>query len=134
VGRSRNTLLAPERGILVSYEIVRRWVNHFDGREPLESAEPMPSLIVSSPIRGYRDMHLGGHSACAEGPLGSIMDLDEQARRILRSVWSGVFRRHHRSPALARKPAGRDPGRAFGTLRGRTSDALFPAEVQSFLD
>src|SRR5580704_5939683 len=29
-------LLAPERGILVSYEIVRRWVNRFDGREPLE--------------------------------------------------------------------------------------------------
>jgi hypothetical protein len=47
---------------------------------------------------------------------------------------SGVFRRHHRSPALARKPAGQDPGRAFGTLRGRTSDALFQAEVQSFLD
>jgi hypothetical protein len=67
---------------LVSYEIVRRWVNHFDGREPLESEEPMPSLIVSSPIRGYRDMHLGGHSACTEGPLGSIMDLDEQARRL----------------------------------------------------
>jgi hypothetical protein len=67
---------------LVSYEIVRRWVNHFDGREPLESEEPMPSLIVSSPIRGYRDMHLGGHNAYAEGPLGSIMDLDEQAQRL----------------------------------------------------
>src|ERR1700726_3797769 len=36
---------------------------------------------------------------------------------ILCSVWSGVFRRHHRSPALERKPAGQDPGRAFGTLR-----------------
>ena len=36
---------------------------------------------------------------------------------ILCSVWSDVFRRHHRSPALARKPAGQDPGRAFGTLR-----------------
>ena len=53
---------------------------------------------------------------------------------ILCSVWSGVFRRHHRSPALARKPAGQVPGRAFGTLRGRNSDALFPAEVQSFLN
>ena len=42
----------------------------------------MPSLIVSSPIRGYRDMHLGGHSACTEGPLELIMDLDEQARRL----------------------------------------------------
>ena len=48
--------------------------------------------------------------------------------------WSGVFRRHPRSPALARKPAGQDPQRAVGVLRGRTSDALFPAEVQSFLD
>jgi hypothetical protein len=33
-----------------------------------------------------------------------------------------------------RKPEGQDPGRASGALRGRTSDALFPAEVQSFLD
>src|ERR1700730_11480427 len=53
---------------------------------------------------------------------------------ILCSVWSGVFRRHHPSPALARKPAGQDPGRAFGTLRGRNSDALFPTEVQSLLN
>jgi hypothetical protein len=60
-------LLAPERGILVSYETVRRWVNHFDGREPLESEEPMPSLIVSSPTRGYRDMHLGGHKRLRRG-------------------------------------------------------------------
>src|SRR5439155_24336955 len=30
--------------------------------------------------------------------------------------------------------AGRDPGRAFGAPRSGTSDALFPAEVQSFLD
>ena len=44
------------------------------------------------------------------------------------------MRRHHRSPALARKPAGQDPQRAVGALRGRTSDTLFPAEVQSFLD
>src|ERR1700730_3907079 len=35
---------------------------------------------------------------------------------------------------LARKPAGQDPGRAFGTLRGRNSDALFPTEVQSLLN
>src|SRR5580704_13578799 len=60
-------LLAPERGILVSYETDRRWVNHFDGREPLESEEPMPSLIVSSPTRGYRDMHLGGHKRLRRG-------------------------------------------------------------------
>src|SRR6202023_2919235 len=53
---------------------------------------------------------------------------------ILHSVRSGVSRRHHRSPAQARKPAGQDPQRAVGALRGRTSDAPFPAEVQSFLD
>jgi len=32
------------------------------------------------------------------------------------------------------EPAGRDPGRAFGAPRSGTSDALFPEEVQSFLD
>ena len=48
--------------------------------------------------------------------------------------WSGVLRRHHQSPARARKPAGQDPKRAFGALRGRTSDAPFPAEVQFFLN
>jgi hypothetical protein len=31
-------------------------------------------------------------------------------------------------------PSGSDPGRAFGALRGRTSDALFSAEVQFFLN
>src|ERR1700730_7623801 len=44
------------------------------------------------------------------------------------------LRRHHRSPAQAMEPAGRDPGRAFGAPRSRTSDALFPEEVQSFPD
>jgi hypothetical protein len=32
------------------------------------------------------------------------------------------------------EPAGRDSGRAFGAPRSGTSDALFQAEVQSFLD
>ena len=44
------------------------------------------------------------------------------------------LRRHHRSPAQAMEPAGRDPGRAFGAPRSGTSDALFPEEVQSFPD
>src|ERR1700730_8288043 len=44
------------------------------------------------------------------------------------------LRRYHRSPAQAMEPAGRDPGRAFGAPRSRTSDALFPEEVQSFPD
>jgi hypothetical protein len=44
------------------------------------------------------------------------------------------LRRHHRSPARARKPAGQDPVRAFGALRGGNSDALFSGEVQFFLD
>jgi hypothetical protein len=37
---------------------------------------------------------------------------------ILHSVRSGFSCRHHRSPAQARKPAGQDPTRALGALRG----------------
>ena len=44
------------------------------------------------------------------------------------------MRRHHRSPAQAMEPAGRDPGRAFGAPRSGTTDAPFPEEVQSFPD
>src|ERR1700730_3729175 len=44
------------------------------------------------------------------------------------------LRRHHRSPAQAMEPAGRDPGRAFGAPRSGTTDAPFPEEVQSFPD
>jgi len=43
-------------------------------------------------------------------------------------------RRHHRSPALATKPAGQDPRKANGLHRCRNSDALFAPECQSFLD
>jgi len=53
---------------------------------------------------------------------------------ILRSGCDDVLRRHHRSPAVAIKPAGQDPGRAYGPLRGRNSDALFAVKIQSFLD
>ena len=41
------------------------------------------------------------------------------ALRQTRSVCSGVSRRRHRNPAQVRKPAGQDPGGAFGALRGR---------------
>src|ERR1700724_1402938 len=37
---------------------------------------------------------------------------------ILHSVCSGVSRRHHRSPAQARKPAGQDPQRALALYEG----------------
>jgi hypothetical protein len=45
----------------------------------------------------------------------------------------GVSRRHHRSPAQAKQPAGQDPGRAHGPEPCRSSDALFAPESQSFL-
>jgi hypothetical protein len=45
-----------------------------------------------------------------------------------------LSRRHHRSPAQARKPAGQDPmGENFVLYEGRNSDALFPGKVQLFL-
>jgi len=47
--------------------------------------------------------------------------------------WSGVLR-HHRSPARARKPAGQDPKKSLWCFTRQDSDALFPAEVQSFLN
>jgi len=46
----------------------------------------------------------------------------------------GVSRRHHRSPAVAMKPAGRDPRRPNGLQRCCNTDALFLPERQSFLE
>jgi hypothetical protein len=51
---------------------------------------------------------------------------------ILRSVGDGVSRRHHRSPALAEKPAGQDPRNADGAPQDANSDAPFAAEIQYF--
>ncbi len=44
-----------------------------------------------------------------------------------------VSRRHHRSPAVAMKPAGQDP-ESVDCAQGPHSNALLAAEIQSFLD
>ena len=54
--------------------------------------------------------------------------------RDLRSVSNGVSRRHHRSPAMARKPAGQDPGtRQYRPIENSHTSALFAPGIQSFL-
>jgi hypothetical protein len=50
------------------------------------------------------------------------------------SGMNGVSRRHHQEPALAKGPGGRIPKRAIDALGGGSSNALFQAEVQSFLE
>jgi hypothetical protein len=45
----------------------------------------------------------------------------------------GDWRRHHRSPAVARRPAGQDSARAIRARNGDSS-APFAPESQSFLD
>jgi hypothetical protein len=54
---------------------------------------------------------------------------------ILQSVADGVSRRHHRSPALASKPAGQDPGtRRCRLIEQSHTTARFHHERQFFLD
>jgi hypothetical protein len=54
---------------------------------------------------------------------------------ILRSVSDGVSRRHHRSPALATKPAGQDSGtRPCRLVEPSHTTALLAPKCQSFLD
>jgi hypothetical protein len=45
----------------------------------------------------------------------------------------GIQRPHHRSPAVAASPAGRNPEKAKSPQIGVDTDALFTTEVQSFL-
>jgi hypothetical protein len=52
---------------------------------------------------------------------------------VLRSVHDGE-RRHHRSPALARTPAGRDPEQALASPVEHHITALLGPECQSFVD
>jgi hypothetical protein len=42
-------------------------VDELDGRKLLEFEEPMPSLIVSSPTRDYRDVQLDGRKRLRRG-------------------------------------------------------------------
>src|SRR6266702_6087459 len=56
-----------------------------------------------------------------------------ELHRDLRSVSNGVSRRHHRSPAMARKPAGQDPGtRQYRLVEDSHTSALFAPGIQSF--
>jgi hypothetical protein len=110
-------------------------------RRIFRAARPDGSLSAAPPLRlGASSMAPSSRCAAADSSTSWVLvrlfgdSFFGDIVGILCSAWSGVFRRHHRSPALARTPAGQDPGRAFGTLRCRNSDALFPAEVQSFLN
>jgi hypothetical protein len=66
-------------------------------------------------------------SLLGEGLLRDIL-------RILSSVVSGVSRRHHQSPTQAQEPAGQDPEAPLTRSRGRSTDALYQAKVQLFLE
>ena len=88
------------------------------GRAAGRTCGPVPRLFCAA---------LGAHKL---GVVGGF------AMRHVRIPFScdGTKRRHHRSPAAATKPAGRNPRKANGLHRCRNSDALFVPKCQSFLD